>query len=530
MTKTITPEQLVKDNYYIDIDRGLCKYVGEKFYQNKLYYTFEYASNKKMFLEENKLTLIRNYDNVGNDVKKLNKLGDTSSWVKTKAKEMKKIDAQSDELLQLYLERGKAVGFKYNKDTDEQIRFEADFPYEATIDQLNSVQDIKTDFQNGVIMNRICVGSCGFGKSEVYSRAAFKIVDNKKQVAVLLPSSILASQAYLDLIERFRNFPNIKIILFSRDNTAKQRRENILMTGNGEASIIVGTTSILSDKVIFKDLGLLVCDESHLLGQMDKTKLQKYQKDLNTLYLSGTPQPAENLRVKSGVSNLSELNTPPSNKKTIETEVAVDNDELIKMYINRELSRSGQVYCLLNNCSEMENVKLRLENLVPNITIGIVTGQMDQLEAKKVMAEFKEGKIQLLLATSIISCGISINNANTIIILESENLGLAALHQIRCRVGRSDIQPYCLLTHPKGKTLEAKAIERLKIMNDNSELNSGFEISRRDAEMRGNGQIFGKCQSGFLSNIGMDYFNELLEKSIKDKKQIIDNEKLDKAI
>jgi len=531
MTKTITPEQLIKDNYYIDIDRGLCKYVGEKLYQNKLYYTFEYASNKKMFLEENKLGLIRNYDNVGNDkAKKLNKLGDTSSWVKTKKKELEKVNKQSDELLQLYLERGKTEGYKYAKDTNEQIEFEKLFPYECTIDQLNAVQDIKTDLENSIVVNRLVVGDVGYGKSEIYARASFKVVNNGKQVAVLLPSSVLANQSYIDLVDRFSSFPDIKIVLFSRDNTAKQTRENLEQTKNGEASIIVGTTAICSDKVVFKDLGLLIVDECHKMGQLDKTKLQKYQKNLNTLFFSATPQPAEQFRICSGICDLSKLLIAPCNKKAIITEDAEDSDRIIKTYIERELENDGQVYCLHNDCQKIPLTKLRLEELIPDIKIGVVTGQMDQAEAKETMKEFKDGKYDLLLATTVIECGINNNNANTIIILESENLGLASLHQVRGRVGRSTLQGYALLLYPRGIHLEQKAIERLRTMKENSFLGSGFTISEKDRAMRGSGELLGKSQSGFMSSIGMDYFNELLEKSIKDKKQIIDNNKLDKAI
>jgi transcription-repair coupling factor (superfamily II helicase) len=530
MTKTITPEQLILNNYYIDIDRGLCVYRGVKLYKDVTYYTFEYASNKKMFLEERKLDLIRNYDNSGKVVKKLNKLGDTSSWIKTKAKELAKVNEQSGALIQLFIERLKLKGYQYDKDTENQVKFESDFPFQITIDQDKAVQEIKSNLESELILQAIVVGDVGMGKSEVYSRAAFKVVDNGKQVAVLLPSSILANQAYIDLIERFSSFPEMKIVLFAKNNTAKLTREIIEQTASGEASIIVGTTAILSDRVVFKDLGLLVCDEAHKFGFADKTKLQNYKKNLNTLYLSATPNPADLNRALSGVYDLSKLATPPSNKKAIITEVALDSDKIIKMYIDRELSREGQIYVIHNNTSKLEATKERLEKLVPCLKIGIVNGKMDASENKQIMADFKSGELNLLLATTIIEVGLSINNANTMIILESENLGLASLHQNRGRCGRSGIQAYCLLTHEVGKVLEPKAIERLKIMKENSYLGAGDEIAKKDAEMRGNGEILGNRQSGHISDLGSDYFNELLEKSIKGKKQIIDNEKLDKAI
>jgi transcription-repair coupling factor (superfamily II helicase) len=520
----ITPETLIIDKHYININNGLCIYRGTRENNGITNYVFEYANSESLWLSEIYLKNIREYGNgsASTSNKKLNKLNDNTSWVKTKFKESERASQQAKQLLDLYVARSQVKGFVFKADTDAQREFEDAFIYEATVDQLQAVRDIKRDLESGRILSMMCIGDVGSGKSEVYSRACFKAVDNGYQVAILLPSSILANQCYIDTVERFKNFPNIKIVLFSRDNSAKTKREILEQVKSGGANIIIGTTAICSDNVIYKNLNLLIVDESHLLGVQDKTKLQKYENKLNVLYLSATPLPAELFKTLAGIYDVVKLTTMPKGRKDCITKVYVDSDEVIKDAIDRELKINGQVFIVYNNVSKLEGMKERLLNINPNLRIGIVNGQMDQKEAKTTMVEFKNYELDILLATTIVEVGINVPNASTIIVIGSQNFGLSSLHQLRGRSLRSSKQGYCYLLYNKDIPMQQKATERLNIMEKNSTLTSGFAISEADRLLRGDGDFMLK-QSGKLSSIGYSLYREILEKSIQEQKNNIDN-------
>lgn len=529
-------KDLVINKYYISSKRGLCVYRKSEEYTDEnnvteLYYVFEFNDRENLMITEEIVEQqIKNFENPGGKQLKLNKLRDSRKWMKTKADAEKKAREQASQLVKLYAERKNVKGFKFSKDGEEQEKFEKDCKFLPTDGQLRVVEEIKADMESDKSMNRLLNADTGFGKSEVCFRAAFKAVMDHKQVVLLLPSNLLAIQQFNDINERLINFPNIKVALLNGSVTVKNKKILLKDIKNGDIDIIVGTHGVLSDKVEFYDLGLVVCDEEQRFGVVQKEKLKKVKNNVDMLYMTATSTPRATYMAMSGIIDVSTIDTPPLNKKPIETKVVSSNDtDYIKTSIEFELKRDGQCYILLNNTNALEDKKEEIINLMKDtgleVNIGIVNSKMKSKDMNKVMSDFKNKKYNILIATTVIEVGISIGNANTMIILDASILGLAQLHQLRNRISRNGIQGYCVLVYDKDRELNNIAIQRLKAMERYNQLGAGSILAKKDMEMRGAGNLVGTEQSGHMSKIGLDLYNEILENEIKKQKEELESKK-----
>ncbi len=521
-------------DYVVHNLNGIGRYLGLKtIVKNGLkkdYLMIEYADNDKLYIPVEKIDLISKYSSKDGMIPKLNKLG-SKTWQKTKARARKKAEDIAADLLKLYAARESQKGFAFKEDTKEQIEFEKQFSYTPTPDQIRVIEEIKKDMEKAKPMDRLLCGDVGYGKTEVAFRAIFKAILSGKQAAILCPTTILSLQHYKNALNRFQEFP-VKIAVLNRFITPKKVSETLEDLKEGKIDLLIGTHRILSDDVIFKDLGLLVIDEEQRFGVKHKEKIKKYKNNIDVLTLSATPIPRTLQMSMAGIRSLSLIETPPVNRYPIQTYVLAENNGLIKDAIEKELARNGQVFILYNRVEHMESKKMALKKLVPDAKIAIANGQMDKRELENIMIDFTEKKYDILLCTTIIETGIDIENVNTLIILDADRFGLSQLYQIRGRIGRGDRIGYCYLMYDNKKILSEVATKRLKVIKDFTELGSGFAIAMRDLSIRGAGDLLGSEQAGFIDSIGIELFLEMLNEEVLklQGKEVVKDEKTNPLI
>ena len=482
------------------------------------YIKIKYAGDDILYIPTNSLDEIRKY--VGGEELnlKLNKLG-TKDWEKTTAKVKNNLRAVAKELIELYARREKAKGHAFSKDTDWQRQFEEAFPYVETDDQLRCIEEVKKDMENEKPMDRLLCGDVGYGKTEVAIRAAFKAVMDNKQVAYLAPTTVLAKQQYETFKARMKDF-SINVELLNRFRNTKDINRIVRDLKLGKVDIVIGTHKLLGKDVEFKDLGLLIIDEEHRFGVKAKEKIKQLKTNIDVLTMTATPIPRTLHMSIVGVRDMSVIYEPPQNRKPVQTYVTEYDKEIIKEAIIKELERGGQVFYLYNNVEKILSKADEISRLVPEANVAYAHGKMTGTQIEDIMEAFVEGKINVLVCTTILESGIDIPNANTIIIENADRIGLAALYQLRGRVGRSDRQGYSYITYRKDKMLGEQADKRLKAIKEFTEFGSGFKIAMRDLEIRGAGSLIGEIQSGHLEEVGYDTYTKLLDEVIKEEQGI----------
>jgi len=476
-----------------------------------------YQNNDILYVSIHSLHRISKYIGKEGTVPSLNKLG-SNAWNKLKSKTKQRVKDIARDLIKLYAERKAADGFAFSPDTYLQHELEASFIYEDTPDQIKSTADVKRDLEKSYPMDRLICGDVGFGKTEIAIRAAFKAVADSKQVAVLVPTTILAIQHYHTFSERLGEFP-CRVDYINRFKSATEQKATLRDLAEGKIDILIGTHRLVSQDVKFKDLGLMIIDEEQKFGVSTKEKLKRMKVNVDTLTLTATPIPRTLQFSLMGARDLSVINTPPPNRYPVQTELHAFNEEVIRDAIHFELSRGGQVFIVNNRVNNIQEVAGMVQRLVPDARIAIGHGQMDGHKLEKVMIDFIDGYYDVLIATTIIESGLDIPNANTIIINEAQNYGLSDLHQLRGRVGRTNKKAFCYLLAPPLTVLTDEARKRLKAIEEFSELGSGFNIAMRDLDIRGAGNILGAEQSGFISEIGFEMYQRILDEAILELKE-----------
>jgi transcription-repair coupling factor (superfamily II helicase) len=478
--------------------------------------TIVYQNDDKLFIPVTQLNLIQIYVASESKSPKINKLGGTE-WAKTKRKVSKKIEDIADDLIQLYAKREAEKGYAFAPDDAYQREFEDAFPYSETDDQLRSTSEIKRDMEKEKPMDRLLVGDVGFGKTEVALRAAFKAIKESKQVAFLVPTTILAQQHYETMVDRFEGFP-VNVGLLSRFRTKKQQNETIKEIKEGKIDIVVGTHRILSQDIEFADLGLLVIDEEQRFGVKHKERLKQLRSQVDVLTLTATPIPRTLHMSMLGVRDLSVIETPPENRYPIQTYVMETNPGAIREAILREMARGGQVFYLYNRVDTIEQKVEELQALVPDARIGYAHGQMTEVQLENTLFDFIEGQFDVLVTTTIIETGVDIPNANTLFVENADYMGLSTLYQLRGRVGRSNRVAYAYFMYEQQKILNEVSEKRLQAIKDFTELGSGFKIAMRDLSIRGAGNLLGAQQHGFIDSVGFDMYAQMLSEAV-DRKQ-----------
>lgn len=476
-----------------------------------------YAEGAVVYVNLNYLSLVKKFSSRDDVTPKLTNLG-SNEWKNAKKKVKAKIADAAKDLIKLYAERRRTKGYAFSPDTVWQKELEASFLYEDTPDQAKVTEEVKADMESDNPMDRLVCGDVGFGKTEIAIRAAFKAVSDGKQVAVLVPTTILAEQHYNTFLDRLNLFP-VKISVLSRFQTKSEQNEIIKNITAGLVDIVIGTHRLLSKDVSFKDLGLLIIDEEHRFGVMAKEKLRTLKANVDTLTLTATPIPRTLNLSLLGARDLSIIATPPPNRQPIYTKVAQFDIVYIREWINAELRRGGQVYFIHDRVQSIEKIAAYLKRHLPNVNIGIAHGQMKPVDLENVIYDFLNKKYNVLVATKIIESGIDIPNVNTIIINRADRFGLAELHQLRGRVGRSDKQAYAFLLVPSLDAISKKSIKRLQAIEEYTELGTGFNISMRDLEIRGAGNLLGTEQSGAIDTVGFDMYLKLIDEAVEELKQ-----------
>ena len=485
----------------------------------KDYIKIKYRNDDILYVPTNSLDSVRKYIGGGdNSSPRLNKLGG-KEWSATTSKVKKNLEAVAKDLIELYAKRQKIKGFSFSPDTPWQKQFEDSFPYTETDDQLRCIQDVKKDMEKPQPMDRLLCGDVGYGKTEVAIRAAFKAVMDQKQVAYLVPTTILANQQYEEFKTRMQEFA-INVELLNRFKTKKEQDEIIKKLKLGEVDVVVGTHRLLSEDVNFKDLGLLIIDEEHRFGVKDKEKIKKLRTNIDVLTMTATPIPRTLHMSIVGVRDMSVIYEPPHNRKPVQTYVLEYDQEVITEAITKEIERGGQVFYLFNQVEGIEKKANEISMLVPEAKVGFAHGKMSGRELEEIMESFINHEINVLVCTTILESGIDIPNANTIIVENADRLGLAQLYQIRGRVGRSDKQAYAYVTYKRDKLLSEVADKRLKAIKEFTEFGSGFKIAMRDLEIRGAGSMLGEMQHGHIEQVGYDTYCKLLDEVIKEMQGI----------
>ena len=423
------------------------------------------------------------------------------------------------ELVRLYAIRQKVEGYRFSQDTVWQKEFEEMFPYEETDDQLNAIEDTKKDMESGRVMDRLICGDVGYGKTEVAIRAAFKAIQDGKQVAYLVPTTVLASQHFSTFEERMKGFP-VNVGQLSSFRTSAQNKKTIEGLKNGTIDVVIGTHRVLSKDVQFKDLGLLIIDEEQRFGVAHKEKIKELKNNIDVLTLSATPIPRTLHMSLVGIRDMSVLEEPPVDRHPIQTFVTEHNDEMIREAVTRELARNGQVYYVYNKVRDIEERAEYIQNLVPNAVVAYAHGQMDKRMLEKIMYEFVNGEIDVLVSTTIIETGMDIPNCNTMIIENADQFGLSQLYQLRGRVGRSTRTSYAFLMYKRDKMISEVAEKRLSAIKEFSDLGSGFKIAMKDLEIRGAGNVLGKSQHGHMAAVGYDLYCKMLNQAVNNLKGI----------
>jgi transcription-repair coupling factor (superfamily II helicase) len=502
---------VVHVNYGIGIFRGIqrVKAMGNE----RDYIKLEYADEEFAFVPIEQVNLVQRYIGNEGDNPRLDRIG-SKSWENRKNKAKKAVEDLAEKLIALYSRRKASRGFPFPKDGEWQTAFEAAFPYEDTPDQFNVSKEIKADMEKPVPMDRLVCGDVGYGKTEIAMRAAFKAVMGGKQVAFLAPTTILAEQHYESCVERFANFP-VTIAQLSRFVSPAEQKKIIAKVAAGEVDILVGTHRIIQKDVVFKDLGLMIIDEEQRFGVKDKEKLKTMKANIDSLAMSATPIPRTLHMSLLKIRDMSLLTTPPQTRKPIETIVDAYTDERVAKAIRQEVERGGQVFYLHNRVETLEDVRRKLQQIVPEMMIDVAHGQMSAEELDDIFRRFKMGGFHILIATTIIENGIDIPNVNTIIIDRADMYGVSQLYQLRGRVGRSDRKAYAYLLYPENKVLSEVAMKRLQVISDFTELGSGFKIAMKDMEIRGAGNLLGRDQSGEVYSVGFDLYVKLLNEAVE---------------
>ena len=515
-------------DYVVHRIHGVGKYLGlsqmEIDGEYKDYLTIEYANNDKLHIVAEQINMLSRYRGVqGGSIVKLSKMGG-SEWNNVKKKTKAALEDVARELINLYASRKVSKGIKFDPDTPWQYELEESFPYTETDDQMKAIIETKQDMEKESPMDRLICADVGFGKTEIALRAAFKAITSGKQVVLVVPTTILALQHYETFKQRFSPYP-VSVELLTRFKSKSEQKKILTKLSMGEVDLVIGTHRLLQSDVGFKDLGLLIIDEEHRFGVKHKEKLKSLKKNIDILSMSATPIPRTLYMSLSGIKNLSVINTPPQNRLPIKTKVCEMDDNTIKNAINYELDREGQVFVLYNRVDTIYEFASYIQKLVPNAKIAVGHGKLDEKTLEQVMVDFLEGQYNVLVATTIIESGLNIENANTIIIIDSDKFGLAQLYQLRGRVGRSQRQAYCYCLYKKSKSLTEEAIKRLRAINDFTTLGSGYQIALRDIEIRGVGNLLGTKQHGHMMNVGFDTYCELLDEAIREFK----GEKIEKV-
>ena len=507
-------EYVVHSIHGVGIYKGLTKQEFDG--QLKDYLTIEYANSDKLHIPAEQINMLCRYRGSGQVKPKLSRMGG-SDWESTKTKVKKAVETIAYDLLRLYARRKMQEGIAFAPDSPLQLEMEDTFEYIETPDQLKAINQIKEDMESPNPMDRLVCGDVGFGKTEVAMRAMFKAVTSLKQVAVIVPTTVLALQHYQTINDRFKPF-GIDVELLCRFRSAKERNETLKNLATGKCDVVIATHALLQDKVSFKDLGLLVIDEEHRFGVRHKEKLKEFRENIDIISMSATPIPRTLYMSLSGIKDISVINTPPQNRLPIKTYVGEYNEQTVKNAITNELDRDGQVFYLYNRVETIEEFKLELQKLVPHARIAVGHGQLSEKQLEDVIVGFDNHESDILLCTTIIENGLDIPNANTIIIHEADKLGLAQMYQLRGRVGRSEKQAYCYCLYKKNKELSEEASERLKAIREFTTLGSGYRIAMRDVEIRGVGNILGTKQHGHMINVGFDTYCQLLEETVNELK------------
>ena len=508
--------ELSVGDYVVHESHGLGIYKGiEKIEQDhviKDYIKVEYGDGGNLYLPATRLEGIQKYAGADAKVPKLNKLGGTE-WTKTKTKVRTAVREIAKELVELYAARQDAEGFQYGPDTVWQKEFEEMFPYDETDDQLTAIDDTKRDMESKKIMDRLICGDVGYGKTEIALRAAFKAVQEEKQVVYLVPTTILAQQIYNTFVQRMKDFP-VRVDMMSRFRTPGEMKKTVEGLKKGYVDIIVGTHRVLSKDVQFKNLGLLIVDEEQRFGVTHKEKIKQMKQNVDVLTLTATPIPRTLHMSLIGIRDMSVLEEPPVDRVPIQTYVMEYNDEMIREAIHRELGRGGQVYYVYNRVNNIDEVASHVASLVPDANVAFAHGQMNEHQLEKIMLDFINGDIDVLVSTTIIETGLDIPNANTMIIQDADRLGLSQLYQIRGRIGRSNRTSYAFLMYKRDKMLKEDAEKRLQAIREFTELGSGIKIAMRDLEIRGAGNILGAEQHGHMEAVGYDLYCKMLNEAV----------------
>jgi len=512
--------ELKVGDYVVHVNHGIGKYLGIETLEingvHKDYLHIRYQGSDKLYVPVEQIDLVQKY--VGSEAKepKIYKLGG-SDWKRVKKKVESSVKDIADDLIKLYAEREAAKGFAFSPDGEMQREFEASFPYQETEDQLRSITEIKKDMERERPMDRLLCGDVGYGKTEVAIRAAFKAIADGKQVAFLVPTTILAQQHFETMRERFSDFP-IQVGLLSRFRTRKQQTETIKGLKAGTIDVVVGTHRILSKDITFRDLGLLIVDEEQRFGVTHKEKIKQMKTNVDVLTLTATPIPRTLHMSMLGVRDLSVIETPPENRFPIQTYVMEYNGGIVREAIERELARDGQVYFLYNRVEDIERKAEEISMLVPDARVAYAHGQMTENELESVILSFLSGEFDVLVSTTIIETGVDIPNVNTLIVHDADKMGLSQLYQLRGRVGRSNRVAYAYFTYRKDKVLTEVAEKRLQAIKEFTELGSGFKIAMRDLSIRGAGNLLGAQQHGFIDSVGFDLYSQMLKEAIEEKR------------
>ncbi|HIT90890.1 MAG TPA: transcription-repair coupling factor, partial [Candidatus Merdenecus merdavium] len=507
-------DYVVHENHGIGIYQGIEKVEVDGVVKD--YIKIQYHDSGNLYILATQLELIQKYANSDARKPKLNKLGG-QEWNKTKTRVRGAVKEIAKDLVKLYAVRQNQNGFEYGSDTVWQKEFEEMFPYEETEDQLMAIEATKKDMESKKIMDRLICGDVGYGKTEIAIRAAFKAVQEGKQVVYLVPTTILAQQHYNNFSQRMKDFP-IRVDLLCRFRTPAEQRKTIAELRKGMVDIIIGTHRVLSTDVQYKDLGLLIIDEEQRFGVTHKEKIKKLKENIDVLTLTATPIPRTLHMSLIGIRDMSVLEEPPMDRMPIQTYVMEHNDEMVREAVNRELARGGQVYYVYNRVHDIDEITNNIAALIPEANVQFAHGQMKEQELEKIMYDFINGDIDVLVSTTIIETGLDISNVNTMIIHDADNLGLSQLYQLRGRVGRSNRTAYAFLMYKRNKMLKEVAEKRLHAIREFTELGSGFKIAMRDLEIRGAGNLLGAQQHGHMEAVGYDLYCKMLNEAVKDLK------------
>ncbi|MCF7916470.1 MAG: DEAD/DEAH box helicase [Candidatus Omnitrophica bacterium] len=508
--------RIAAGDYVVHTHYGIGKFLGTKKIKAKekeeYFFQIEYADKDLIYVSKENAHLIQKYINLGIKKPALTKLG-TKQWKKVKAKVEKGIRHYALSILKIEAQRKLIGGIKYPNDSKWQRKFETQFSYQLTPDQEKAAKKVKEEMQSSKCMDRLLCGGVGYGKTEVAMRAAFRAAASGRQVAFLVPTTILAYQHYISLQRRMQDFP-LCVEMLSRFCTRSEQQNIAQRIRAGKVDIVVGTHRLLSKDINFKDLGLLIIDEEQRFGVEHKDKIKSRRVGIDVLSLTATPIPRTLYMSMVGIKDVSLIQTPPKERLSIKTKVYPFSLKVIKEAITRELNRGGQVFFIHNRIKDIDKIAKKVKNNLPKIKAGLAHGRLPAQDIENVMLEFVDGKIDVLFSTAIVESGIDIPNANTIIINNANNFGLADLHQLRGRVGRRKIQAYALCLRPPLDKIKTESRKRLEFIEEFSHLGAGFELARRDLELRGAGNILGKQQHGFVWMVGFDFYCRLLKKEV----------------